>query len=473
MAIKREHGAVQPGIQWGPFTLRIPGIHVDLTPSTNFQGGLLLLATGGATAPLLMQYFGVSFEIAWTVMLVMFFWVFAQTCLFGDVYSAGGIAAGLPLTLVFLEGFTPGPEAVRAMIAVTLVVSALFLFFGLTRLGERFNRLLPATLKAGIIMGAAVAAFQSELDRLDSMPITLITAWGVVLTLMFSVPFARLPSTPLKMLVGANALLVAFLAAGAAGLASGELSFDIEWGLFVPPVGATLDALAPWSVGLPSWSVIAGALPIGVMIYILAFGDLLVADTLLKGADAVRDDEKIDIDPTRSHYVLAIRNLAQLVTAGPLVMLHGPIWTGVQVFLIERYKKGRKVMDSIYTGPTNFYLFAIPLGLLMPVLGLIMPMLPVALSVTIVLTGFACAYVAMGMVTTNTERGLVLAIGMLTAMMGPAWGIGGGVVLYLMLLGRGEATADDEEAMSVARDDREDATAEAGLTTLREEPQGS
>ena len=34
------------------------------------------------------------------------------------------------------------------------------------------------------------------------------------------------------------------------------------------------------------------------------------------------------------------------------------------------------------TGTTNFYLLAIPLGLLMPVLGLIMPMLPVALSVT-------------------------------------------------------------------------------------------
>lgn len=449
MPSQRPHGAVHPGIKWGRFTLRIPGIHVDLTPSTQFQGGLLLLATGGATAPLLMQYFGVSFEIAWTVMLVMFFWVFAQTFLFGDVYSAGGIAAGLPLTIIFLNDFSPGPEAIRAMIAVTLVVSFLFLFFGITRLGERFNRLVPATLKAGIIMGAAVAAFQSELDRLERMPFTLLTAWVVVLALMFSAPFARLPDSRLKMLVGANALLVAFMAAGVVGLISGELRFDIEWGLFVPPLRETLDTLAPWSVGLPSWGVIVSAIPIGVMIYILAFGDLLVADTLLKGADKARSDEKLDIDHTRSHYVLAIRNLAQLVTAGPLVMLHGPIWTGVQVFLIERYKQGRTVMDSLFTGTTNFYLLAIPLGMLMPVLGLIMPMLPVALSVTIVLTGFACAYVAMAMVQGNIERGLVLTIGMLTAVMGPAWGIGAGILLYFLMLGRGGERA----AESVAEED--------------------
>lgn len=441
--IHRPHGAVQPGIRWGRFTLRIPGIHVGLTPSTHLQGGLLLLATGGATAPLLVQYFGVSFDIAWTVMLVMFFWVFAQTFLFGDVYSAGGIAAGLPLTIVFLDGLTPGPEAIQAMIAITLVVSALFLLLGITRLGERFNRLVPAPLKAGIIMGAAIAAFQSELARLERMPLTLITAWGVVLILMFSLPFARLPERRLKTLIGANALLVAFLTAGLVGLASGELSFDIQWGLFVPPIGDTLDALAPWSVGLPSWEMVLAATPIGLMLYILAFGDLLVADTLLRDADQARGDEKIDIDLTRSHYVLAIRNLAQMVTAGPLVMLHGPIWTGVQVFLIERYKKGRHVMDSIFTGTTNFYLLAIPLGLLMPVLGLIQPMLPVALSVTIVLTGFACAFVAMAMVSSNVERGVVLTIGMLTATLGPAWGIAVGLVLCLALLGRQGLTGQE------------------------------
>ncbi|WP_227939335.1 hypothetical protein [Alkalihalobacillus deserti] len=452
MRKKREYGEIQPGIKWGPFTLRIPGVHVGITPSQHIQGGLLLLATGGATTPLVMHYFDVSFDIAWTVLLVMFFWILLQNVLFGDVYAGGGISAALPLTIVFLNGFTPGTESIHAMMAVTFVVVVLFLFFGVTKLGERFNDIVPGTLKAGIIMGAAIAALQSELERLPSMPITLITAWVIVLVLMFSIPFSKLPNSALKMFVGANALLISFLIAGIVGMISGEIKFSFEWGFFIPQIGQSLSTLAPWSVGLPSWSMIIAALPLGLMIYILAFGDLLVAGTLLEGADKKRPDEKIDINTTRSHYVLAIRNFIQLITAGPLVMLHGPIWTGVQVFIIERYKKGRVVMDSIFTGTINFYIAAIPLGLLLPVVAIIMPLFPVALSVTILLTGFACAYVAMSMVTTNISRGLVITIGLLTAVQGPAWGIGAGLVLYLILIGKeGEKKAEETEQVKISQ----------------------
>lgn len=441
MKIERPHGATQPGIDWGPFTLRLPGVHVDITPSIHVQGGVLLLATGGATAPLMMQYFGVSFEIAWTALLVAFFWILAQNVLFGDVYAGGGIAAGLPLTIVFLNDFAAGPEAIRAMLAVSFIVAGLFLFFGVTKLGARFHELVPSTLRAGVVMGAAIAAFQSELDRLPNMPYTLLTAWLVALALIYSTPFAKFRNTKLKLIVGANALLIALLLAGVVGYGTGELSFKIEWGFFVPDFGGAFGSLAPWSVGLPSWNMVLAAVPIGVMIYILAFGDLLVADSLLDGADRARQDEKIDINPTRSHYILAVRNLAQLVTAGPLVMLHGPLWTGVQVFLIERYKKGREVMDSLFTGTINFYILAIPLGLLLPVVSLIMPILPVGLSLTLVLTGFACAHVAMSMVHTNITRSLVITIGMVTAYLGPAWGLGIGVLLYFLMVGReGEAT---------------------------------
>ncbi|WP_188624032.1 hypothetical protein [Caldalkalibacillus thermarum] len=63
------------------------------------------------------------------------------------------------------------------------------------------------------------------------------------------------------------------------------------------------------------------------------------------------------------------------------------------------------------------------------------PLLPVALSLTLLLTGFACAYVAMAMVDNNVARGMALAIGMITALQGPAWGLGIGILLYLLLIG--------------------------------------
>ncbi|GAB3043680.1 hypothetical protein [Virgibacillus ainsalahensis] len=454
----KKQRKIRPGVKWGPFTARVPGIHLKLTPSQHLQGGLMLLATCGAVTPLVMQYFDVPFEMAWTVSLVMLFWVLAQTVLFGDPYAAGAITAGLPLTIVFMNALTPGEEAIESMIAIFLVVIALFLFFGITKLGEKFNNLFPTALKAGVIMGAAIAAFQSELDRLQEIPVTLITAWIITLILMFSIPFSKLPDSKLKIAAGTNALLIAFAGAGVVGWLSGELTFEISWGFFVPPLGETISTLSLWAVGLPSWDVILSVLPIGIMIYILAFSDLIVANTLLKGADKARSDEKIDINTTRSHYILSIRNAAQLLTAGPLLWVHGPIWTGVQIFLIERYKKGKHVMDSIYGGAMNFYILAIPLGLFLPVIGIITPLFPVALSVTLLLTGFACAYIAMGMVSNNTSRGLALIIGMLTATLGAGWGMGIGIVLYLLLIGlKEEKGATAEVNKEKERTDREEA----------------
>ncbi|MGO4889310.1 hypothetical protein ACJ2A9_16295 [Anaerobacillus sp. MEB173] len=445
MIRKRKEGDIHPGIKWGPFTARIPGVHLEITPNQHLQGGLLLLATCGSITPLAMKYFDISLEVAWTVSLVFLVWVLAQTILFGDVYAAGAITPALPLTIVYLNTLTPGIEAVHGMIAISIVVIALFLFFGITRLGEKFNNLIPASLKAGIIMGAAIAAFQSELGRLPNMPITLITAWVIVLLLMFSIPFASLPDTKAKVIAGSNALLIAFSVAGVVGFFTGEVTFDLKWGIFVPPIGEVFSTLSIWSVGLPPLEMIISVIPLGFMFYILVFGDLLVAQTLLKDADEARKDEKIDINMNRSHYVLALRNLGQILTAGPMPWLHGPIWTGVQVFLIQRYKKGRNTMDSIFSGVANFYLLAIPLGLLLPVMGIIAPLFPVALSVTILLTGFACAYVAMSMVTNNISRGLVLMIGMLCATLGAAWGIGIGIALYILLIGRNKENLPSEK----------------------------
>lgn len=436
MAKKREYGGEQPGVKWGPFTMRLPGIHVPITWSEVIQGGFLSLATGGALAPLMMKFFDVSFEVAWSIVAIQLFWVWSQSFLFGDAYAAGWITPALPLTLVFLGGFTPGPEAVQAMIAITLVVCVLFLFFGITGLGERFNKIIPTTLKAGIIMGAAIAALQSELTRVQTLPITLVTSWVVVLIIMFSIPFSKLRNTKTKILVTSNAILVGFIAAAITGVIFGELTFNIEWGFFIPQFGELIASTTPWGVGFPAWSVIIAAIPISMMIYILVFGDLLVADTLLKEASKARPDEKIDVNHTRTHYALVFRNLGQMFTGGVLIPLHGPMWTGIQVYILERYKRGEKVLDTLHSGPVNWYWLALPLAFFTPIIGIMIPLLPVALSLTLLLTGFACAYVAMSLVTTNASRGLVLVIGLLTAIQGPAWGIGAGIILYFLLIGK-------------------------------------
>nr|WP_246407317.1 solute carrier family 23 protein [Geomicrobium halophilum] len=368
-------------------------------------------------------------------MSIQLFWVWSHTVLFGEPHAPGWITPALPLVIVFLGDYSPGTEAVHAMMAVMLVISVLFLFFGLTGLGDKFNRLVPNTLKAGIIMGAAISAFMSEFDRVQELPFTLISAWVAVLMVLYSIPFQKINNVKVKGLLAANALLVGFIAAGIVGSISGEIQFNIEWGIFIPQFGEMFATLTPYGVGLPSWEMILAAIPMALSIYILVFGDLLVADGLIRSAKKSRPDEKIDVNYTRTHYALTLRNLGYLLTGGAFIPLHGPIWTGVQVYVIERYKQGRKVMDSIFTGTINFHLLALPLGFLMPIISLILPLLDVALSLTLLLTGFACAYLAMSMVSTNVSRGMTLFIGVLTALQGPAWGLGVGVVMYILLMG--------------------------------------
>lgn len=436
MAIERKSGAPQPGMKWGKFTCRIPGIHVDFSLPEIIQGGLLTTATGGVVAALTMKFFQVPFEVAWAVVLIQLFWLWViPTVLCGEPYAPGWITPALPLVMSFLGTFEAGVPAIQAMMAVTVCLSAIFLFFAITGLGSRFFQWVPVELRAAIIFGGSIAAFNAEFGRMAKMPITLPIVWGVVFLLMFSIWFtkARQKSKALN-LAGSMALLIGFLVAAVVGPLTGELSFDIKMGFHIPQIATYIKSVSPFTIGWPELSVYAKAFPLALMIYIFVFGDLILANTLLEEAGKERPDETIESDNTKSHIILFIRNIGHLLTAGPFIPLHGPIWTGVHVFLTERYKSGRKNLDSIFSGTFNWYWPAFFLIFLVPVVTFMKPLLAVALSITLILTGFACAYIAISMVKTPAAQGYAFFVGMVIAKFGPAWGLGVGVGLYLLLL---------------------------------------
>ena len=435
MAINRDPGQVQPGIKWWRFTARIPGVHIGFSWPEIIQGGLLTTATAGVVAGLCMKYFNVPFEVAWSVMFVQLLWLVAQPLLFGEPYAPGWITPALPLVMGFLAQFTAGPAAVQAMTAVTIWVSAIFLFFAVTGLGSRFFKWVPVELRAAIIFGGAISAFNTEFARLEKMPYTLPIVWGVVFLLMFSVWFSKAKDKiRLFKLMASMAMLVGFLTAAVVGPLFGELSFDIKMGFYLPEFGAYFSAVSPFCVGWPSLDMYIKAFPLAIMVYIFVFGDIVLANTLIEQAGEVRKDEKIEIDNTRTHFTLFFKNIGHLLLAGPFIPLHGPMWTGVHVFLVERYKSGRKNMDSIFTGIFNWYWPAFLLAFLVPVVTFMKPLLPVALSITLILTGFACAYVAISLVKTPASQGYAFFVGMAIAKFGPAWGLGIGIGLYLLLL---------------------------------------
>src|SRR5690606_11745949 len=83
-----------------------------------------------------------------------------------------------------------------------------------------------------------------------------------------------------------------------------------------------------------------------------------------------------------------------------------------------------------------FYVFGLPiLFVLLPIVTLLQPLLPVALSVTLILTGFACATLALSMVRDATECGAMVITAMAFAIMEPWLGLLVGLATVAILVG--------------------------------------
>ena len=71
----------------------------------------------------------------------------------------------LPLVIIFLGDFEPGPEAIQALVAVQIISALIFLIMRLTGLGNIVTKILPSSIKGGIILGAGIAAITGELQQ--------------------------------------------------------------------------------------------------------------------------------------------------------------------------------------------------------------------------------------------------------------------------------------------------------------------
>ena len=134
----------------------------------------------------------------------------------------------------------------------------------------------------------------------------------------------------------------------------------------------------------------------------------------------------------------------------PFFPTQGAMWTGVQVIIVQRWKQGKENMNSLHSGLASYYLMGIPLlFFLLPLLTGLQPLLGIALSLTLVLTGFACAYVAMAIPQNNTARGTVVLIGAALAFFEPWIGLAFGVLATILLVGgRTQAASGKLQAAS-------------------------
>jgi len=431
---QRAEGKEQPYWPLGPFKLRLPFVHYRWE-MVEFIQAMILFVVSLAMIPLLEKYLGLPYDVALAYVFVCGIG-FMLPALLGVSLVPGWITPAIPVVLLHLGKFEPGPEAIKALVALQLEVFLIFFVLGITGWGGRIVRMIPNSLKAGILIGAGVAALIGEFKatgRVTKTPISLTIGGAICIYMIFSVSFKALAErNPLANLVRKFGMVPAMIIAMGVGWVTKEFPIpDVQFGFTQPAFGEMLNYL-PITLGMPNLNLFLAAIPTAIIAYIIAFGDIVVGTTLISRANEIRTDEEVDYNPDRLHLVTALRNLLHAFFA-PYPGLAGPIWTAVTATVAERYTTGRKSMDSIFSGSGTFWIAGFIALFILPLVSIFKPVLAIGLSLTLILTGYLCIQIGMEQTESSTQRGVAGIVAMVLATYGAAWGLGAGIVLYLLV----------------------------------------
>jgi hypothetical protein len=451
---KRKDGEEQPFWKCGPFKLRLPFIHYKLEPVEAVQA-LVLFVVNLAMIPWLQKHLGLPFEAALAYTFVCNLAWLIPTFL-GVPFVPGWITAGIPIIIMNLAQYGPGPDAIKALVAIQIMVAAIFLFLGVTRLSSKIVTKIPVSIKAGILIGAGMAAFMGEIQvggRLSQDPISIGIAALICFYMLFSLSFKRLKQ---KYIIAASiakfGMVPAMLVAIAIGVAVGEFPApNIEFGITKPDFQLMWQYL-PWTIGFPGIEFYIKGFATAVAAYIIAFGDVIVGSSLVENANKEsRSDEIVDTCADRIHLATGIRNLIHAFFA-PYIGLAGPIYTAVTATVSDRYRNGRKAMDSIFGGMGTFWLVGLFAMFMLPLVTFFKPFLPISLSLTMLVTGYLCLVDGFKEAKDPVQAGVACTMGVVLATHGAAYGIGIGILFHFLLERKFHAQNHPEEAITAADD---------------------
>lgn len=432
--VRRREGGEQPHWRVGPFKIRLPLVHYPFELAEVIQG-LIMSVVGLAMIPLLQEYLLLSFEASLAV-AVIFVAALLLPAILGVPIAGGWMTPAIPLVIVYLAQYEPGPEAAKALVALHLSVAVIFLLLGLTGLAGKLVRNIPDSLKAGILIGAGIAALAGEIEpggQLLLTPISITVGVAVVVFTLFSRSASYLNGkSRLFSRIANYGLVPGMLLAMALGWAFKEYPLpDISWG-FSSLAFDELWAILPFSIGFPTFDYFLTALPIAIISYVISYGDIVTAEIINDEASTYRSDEKLESDPNRTHVVTGMRNLIHGLFA-PMPGQGGPVFTAIVASLAVRYKMGRRAMESLYSGLGSFYFVSFAALFFAPIVTFFQPILPITLSLTLLLAGYICLYVGMQQVSTAEQYAVAGVTGVVLAIQGAAWGLLVGVAVYLLV----------------------------------------
>ena len=426
-----------PYIPFGPFKIRLPFFHYKIE-KVEFIQGLVLGVTGLSSVPYLMEYLGLPYELAWSCVIIDVFLYILHGFL-GDPVVPGWITPTLPLTIIYLQGYEMGPERIQAMIALQILVGIVFIFMGITKMADRFVHVIPNSIKGGILLAAPITVMAGQLGEGQSFskyPISIIAGVGLLLLISFSDKYQELrKNSKFLDLIAKYGNLFPYLLAMVVGLVMKEIATPVVTGenmIKLPEFSNIISQISIFGVGVPSFRYFVDALPLALVCYVIAFGDFITSETLIKEASEARKDEIIDFNSSRSNLVSGIRNIILGILA-PFPPLSGPLWVGMTVSVSMRYKEGKAAMRSLLGGMASFRLATFFSVICVPVVMFFKPLFPVGASITLVFQAFVCARIGMDYCKTDRDKMIAGVMAAVLAVRGSAWALGVGIALNILL----------------------------------------
>ncbi|MFC0186776.1 hypothetical protein ACFFJY_00685 [Fictibacillus aquaticus] len=434
----RIDGEESPYIPMGPFKLRLPFVHYKFE-WPDYAQGLLMCAVDLAAIPLMIELLGMPFEVALAVVMLNGLLYLAHHLL-GDPVVPGWITPAIPLIMAYVSLFPEGAERVHALVSFQLTLGLVSILLGATGMAQRVVRLVPPAIKSGVILGAGFAAVISVFQvggRFETFPWSISIAVGIAFYLLFSRHFNKIKQfNPALLFISKLGLFPIILLAVFIAPLFGEAAWPkIEWGISKPDFVTLWSDYTIFGLGMPPLEMFISALPTVLATYIVLFGDILQSKALVQDGNKVRPDEKIDYNANRAHLIFGGRNTAMSIL-GPDVTMCGPLWAAMQVVVVERFKEGKKAMNSIFSGSGSFRWGTNTGLLLLPIVSLVKPILGVALALTLLIQGYVS--VKVGILESKSQRDLGIAgvMGAVLATKGAAWGFVVGILLCLLIYGK-------------------------------------
>ena len=313
---RRQEGGKQPCIKVWKFDIRIPFVHYEWEIPEMIQACVVFL-TGTAATQYLQDLFGFTFEMALSIVFVHELLYMVNNTM-GDPLIGGWITPAVPLITTFLLNFE-GTDRMYALVGMELILGLMYVILGITGIATKIIDICPQSLKGGILIGSGFAAccgtygFTSVADGgrgFFAYPISWSIGVALGLFLLFANGFGKVKFHSKNKVIGVinkAGFVPAVIVAGVIGMVIGELDIPDMAGITsfwfnpLPGLQWVWQNFSIMGIGLPPADILIRALPMAIICYVIAFGDIVGGTAFLEDTKRFRRDEEIDINPDRTN----------------------------------------------------------------------------------------------------------------------------------------------------------------------------